>query len=229
MLNRNNGRPNERSFIFDCCYQEWLKTGYQMKLTPFKNRTDKRSRILEATGCLIAEQGFHGLSMAKLAKQSGVAAGTLYLYFDDKNDLIRQYYDEIHQAIAEQLLQGFDSMLPINEQFRFLWFRARDLLLHNADHFSSKVQYEHSPFFEPQQQLIRMHTLFAPVFLMFQRGVEEGIFKPLPIPALAALSLDQVPLLVLKHQRGYFELNQVTSEMAMRACWDAICQTPGVP
>ncbi|MEH6652072.1 MAG: TetR/AcrR family transcriptional regulator [Motiliproteus sp.] len=197
-----------------------------MKLTPFKNRTDKRSRILEATGCLIAECGFHGLSMAKLAKLSGVAAGTLYLYFDDKNDLIRQYYDEIHQAIAEKLFQGFDPTQTLYAQYRFLWFRARDLQLHNADYFSSKVQYEHSPFFEAQQQQQRMQTMFTPVFLMFQRGIGEGVFKPLPIPALAALSLDVIPLLVLKHQRGNYVMDEAVSELAIAACWDAICLHP---
>lgn len=193
-----------------------------MKLTPYRNRTDKRSRILEAAGCLIAEQGFHGLSMARLAKKSGVAAGTLYLYFDDKNDLIRQYYDEIHQAIATRLLDGFDPAWSLYDQHRFLWFRARDLLLHNADHFSSKVQYEHSPFFEAEQQQQRMQTMFAPAFAMFQRGIDEGVFKPLPVPVLATLSLDVVPTLVQKHQRGYFLLDEVTSEAVMSACWDAI-------
>ena len=197
-----------------------------MELTPFKNRTDKRSRILEAVGRLIAEYGFHGLSVAKLVKMSGVAAGTLYLYFDDKNDLIRQYYDEIHQAIAEKLFQGFDPTLPLYDQYRFLWFRARDLQLHNAEYCSSKVQYENSPFFDAQQQQQRMQTMFTPVFSMFQQGIGEGVFKPLPIPALAALSLDVIPLLVQKHQRGNYEMTDAVSELAMNACWDAICIHP---
>ncbi|MEH6471520.1 MAG: TetR/AcrR family transcriptional regulator [Halopseudomonas sp.] len=195
-----------------------------MKLDLFKSRSDKRSRILEATGQLIAEQGFHGLSMAKLARLSGVAAGTLYLYFDDKDELIRQYYDEIHQAVAEQLLQGFDRSEPLFEQYRGLWFRVRDFLIANPDHFSSKVQYEHSPFFDPLRQQQRLEELFDPVMAMFQQGIEAGVFKPLPIPVLVTLSLDLVPLLVQKHLRGYIVLDVETSEATILACWSAICQ-----
>ncbi|MFT6914402.1 MAG: TetR/AcrR family transcriptional repressor of multidrug resistance operon [Motiliproteus sp.] len=193
-----------------------------MKLDLFKNFGDKRSRILEASGVLIAGQGFHGLSMAKLARLSGVATGTLYLYFDDKEDLIQQYYDEIHQAVAKQILDGFDDRMALSQQYRYLWLKIRDFLLHNPDHFSSKVQYEHSPYFNPQQQRLRMEQLFSPILQMLQQGVDTGVFKPLPIPLLMTLSLDLVPLLVQKHFRGYLLLDEAASEAAIEASWDAL-------
>ena len=193
-----------------------------MKLDPFKGRTDKRSRILEAVGQLIAEQGFHGLSMARLAKCAGVAAGTLYLYFDDKDDIIREYYDEIHQAVAARLLDGFDRSLPLFEQYRFMWLQVRDFLLHNGEHFCSKQQYENSPYYDPQRQQQRMQQLFAPVFEMYQQGIDSGALKPLPIPLLTSLSLDLVSVLVQKHQHNYLVLDHATSEAAIQASWQAI-------
>ena len=39
---------------------------------------DKHEQILTAAEKLIAESGFQGLSMQKLAKEAGVAAGTIY-------------------------------------------------------------------------------------------------------------------------------------------------------
>ena len=44
---------------------------------------NKRLQILSAAEKLIAEVGFQGLSMQKLANEPGVAAGTIYRYFDD--------------------------------------------------------------------------------------------------------------------------------------------------
>ncbi|MFZ6043980.1 helix-turn-helix domain-containing protein, partial [Vibrio natriegens] len=39
---------------------------------------DKKTRILQATEKLLAMYGFHGLSMQMVAREAGVAAGTIY-------------------------------------------------------------------------------------------------------------------------------------------------------
>ena len=57
--------------------------------------TTKRTAILEATLELISEQGFHGTAMSMIADKAGVGAGTIYRYFDSKEDLITQLYLEI--------------------------------------------------------------------------------------------------------------------------------------
>lgn len=51
---------------------------------------EKRQLILESAEKLLATDGFHGLSMQKVANQAGVAAGTIYRYFDDKEALIEE-------------------------------------------------------------------------------------------------------------------------------------------
>ena len=49
---------------------------------------EKREAIIQAALTLFAEHGFHNAPMSLLAKQAGVSAGTIYLYFADKDDLI---------------------------------------------------------------------------------------------------------------------------------------------
>jgi TetR/AcrR family fatty acid metabolism transcriptional regulator len=48
----------------------------------------KQDRILEAAVRVFAENGYHGSSMAAVAQEAGVAAGTIYLYFGRKQDLL---------------------------------------------------------------------------------------------------------------------------------------------
>jgi len=50
---------------------------------------DKKERIFEAAREILGEQGFYGLSIAVVAKKARVAAGTIYRYFSDKDDLLR--------------------------------------------------------------------------------------------------------------------------------------------
>lgn len=47
---------------------------------------DKRDEIIRAAKELIAEHGFHGAPMARVAEEAGVAAGTIYRYFESKDD-----------------------------------------------------------------------------------------------------------------------------------------------
>ncbi|KGK15495.1 helix-turn-helix domain-containing protein, partial [Vibrio navarrensis] len=61
---------------------------------------DKRQQILSAAEKLVAEFGFQGLSMSKLAKEAGVAAGTIYRYFTDKEHLLDELRLRITRRVA---------------------------------------------------------------------------------------------------------------------------------
>ncbi len=49
---------------------------------------DKYAAILDAAQLVIAQQGYHNAQISRIAKEAGVAAGTVYLYFKNKPDLL---------------------------------------------------------------------------------------------------------------------------------------------
>lgn len=59
---------------------------------PERGRTriarDKEARILAAAVRVFARTGYHGSTMAAVAAEAGVATGTIYLYFERKQDLL---------------------------------------------------------------------------------------------------------------------------------------------
>ena len=58
-----------------------------------KNKpNDKYQRILEAAVKVFAELGFHQATIAQIAKEAGVADGTIYLYFKNKDDILVQFF-----------------------------------------------------------------------------------------------------------------------------------------
>ncbi|MFA0521061.1 TetR/AcrR family transcriptional regulator, partial [Vibrio sp. 10N.222.55.E8] len=79
---------------------------------------DKRQQILSAAEKLIAEVGFQGLSMQKLAKEAGVAAGTIYRYFDDKDHLIEDVRVLVTQQVADAVQEGVNNSDPIKQRYR---------------------------------------------------------------------------------------------------------------
>ena len=50
--------------------------------------TDKRERILAAAERIFARHGFFAARVSEIAKEAGVADGTIYLYFKSKDDLL---------------------------------------------------------------------------------------------------------------------------------------------
>ena len=55
--------------------------------------TDKRAAILNAATGVFAEKGFFNSKVADIAKAAGVADGTVYLYFKNKDDVLHSIFD----------------------------------------------------------------------------------------------------------------------------------------
>jgi len=70
-----------------------------------RQRTVRRDAILAAARKVFARKGFDGATIADIAREAGVAAGTVYLYYASKIDLFAalnaQLYEVIHAAIRE--------------------------------------------------------------------------------------------------------------------------------
>lgn len=65
-------------------------------------RADKRDAILRAAIDVFAGRGFFNAQMADVARAAGVAAGTVYLYFEGKDDLLVSIFEKtMREAIAD--------------------------------------------------------------------------------------------------------------------------------
>ncbi len=74
-----------------------------------RGRGDKRERILNAAIRVFAEHGFYATRVSEIAKTAGVADGTIYLYFKNKDDVLITIFEErIGQLIGvlEQVAQS---------------------------------------------------------------------------------------------------------------------------
>jgi AcrR family transcriptional regulator len=69
------------------------------KITEAK-RESRRQQILDAALTCFSRNGFHNTTTADIVRESGVAQGTLYLYFKTKDDIIVALADDRHQGDA---------------------------------------------------------------------------------------------------------------------------------
>jgi len=66
-------------------------------------KNDKYHTILEAAIKVFAEQGFFYSTISQIAKEAGVAGGTIYLYFKNKDDILLQFFE----YKTKQVFSGF--------------------------------------------------------------------------------------------------------------------------
>lgn len=75
-----------------------------------KKNTDKYRAIIEAAIQVFGEHGYHNARVVKIARAAGVAEGTVYLYFRNKQDLLvsafREKMDVFTSAVERELLGG---------------------------------------------------------------------------------------------------------------------------
>ena len=88
--------------------------------------SDKRTQIIEASIDLFARDGFWNTPTSKITKHAGVSTGTLFNYFDSKDNLIDEVYLQLKQEQAAHLSADFPAEGSVKERLEHLWFRYID-------------------------------------------------------------------------------------------------------
>src|SRR3954463_5709645 len=68
---------------------------------PRTRTDDKRQRILDAAVRVFARKGYFASRVSDVAKAAGIADGTIYLYFQNKDDVLVSLFDEIMSEHVE--------------------------------------------------------------------------------------------------------------------------------
>lgn len=84
----------------------------------------RRAQILEAATKVFAIKGFHRATIKEIAREAGLADGTIYLYFENKNALILALLDQINESEVRDLHFSQAEGLDLGEFMR-LYTRHR--------------------------------------------------------------------------------------------------------
>lgn len=80
----------------------------------------REDAIINAARRTFLAKGFAKTTMAEIARQSGVADGTVYLYFRNKDDLARAVVADFYRRLTESAQSGVDKFSTAEGQLRFL-------------------------------------------------------------------------------------------------------------
>jgi AcrR family transcriptional regulator len=186
--------------------------------------SDKRKEIMQAALELIAEQGFHGAPMAMIAGRAGVGAGTIYRYFESKDVLIAEIFNELERKVVESLLQGYSLDRSLRDRFVHLSTMIIRYFMVHAIQFRFIEQYMNSPYgVSLRRERLLGEARDIDLFRhLLQEGIDRRELKDLPLPLHFALAFGPILSLLRDHILGFVALDDALIQKAVEACWDGV-------
>ncbi|WP_044555555.1 TetR/AcrR family transcriptional regulator [Shewanella piezotolerans] len=183
--------------------------------------SNKRDLILRASEAIIASGGIQGLSMQQVANEAGVAAGTIYRYFKDKNELILELRKDVLAQVAAHILEDH-HLGTLEERFKRIWMKMHNFGKQPSPANLSYEQYAHLPETNTDEIRNTEFKLFAPLQQLFEEGKAEGLLQPLHSRALYALSMEPAMTLARSIRRGLVHYEAHEIKLACDLCWKTI-------
>lgn len=187
--------------------------------------TDKRTLILQTTRRLLNEQDYSQITISQIAKACGIGKGTVYEYFQSKEDLFIQvivsYAEEQNQILCQPLQS---ASLP--QAIYDIVLRLYDMFEHNSampSLFLGVLQQQGLPA-EILGKVCHLLTPLCDSFIgcvrtLCRNAVSRGELSSLPDEfALSYISLGLASYIAMKHHSSYSkaQLAEKCTQMVLR-------------
>jgi len=161
----------------------------------------KEALVKEKALELLVKSGFEGFSMQKLAKEAGISPATLYIYYVDKDDLIKRLGVEIGMKFSDVTLEGFSGTMSLAEGLKKQWEnRSRHMLTHPTEANAFEV-IRHSPV---GLEVMRLTTArIGPVMAEFaHNAIKNKELRPMPLEVYWSITYGPLYTLLKFHLDG---------------------------
>jgi AcrR family transcriptional regulator len=146
---------------------------------------DKRNAILDAATRLFAERGLTAAPTSEISKQAGVAEGTLFTYFETKDDLINALYREIKLELADAMMSDFPRKKNLRTRLRHVWDRYVNWGIANPKQRKVLAQLQVSEVLTKESK-DASGVPFVEFQIMIRDAIEQRVFRnDLPVELIS--------------------------------------------
>ncbi|AFK04473.1 transcriptional regulator, TetR family [Emticicia oligotrophica DSM 17448] len=151
----------------------------------------KEQKILDTALKLFVEDGFQGTPTSKIAKEAGVANGTLFHYFATKETLIQELYIHVKNELNQYLLSVIDPNDDIKATTKKAFIYAILWSLENPEKFHFTQQVHFSPHVAkiPEEVVQEQTKLYTQ---LIESAKSQGLLKPMPTDLIFTLVHSQM-------------------------------------
>ncbi|MEL7586488.1 MAG: TetR/AcrR family transcriptional regulator [Prolixibacteraceae bacterium] len=152
---------------------------------------DKREKLLQTALKLFVSQGFNDTPTSRIAKEAGIATGTLFYFFPTKDELIISLYLKLKEQAAEHINAALTEVKSTKEVIKTYYEESLKWSLRNPNEFLFLAQFSNSPYLK-KIGADKISAQTAPVLQLFRLAIEEQQIVDIDVKLLYALISNQV-------------------------------------
>lgn len=141
-------------------------------------KEEKKKQILEAAIRIFARNGYFNSRVSEIAREAGVADGTIYIYFNSKEEILCAVFEEALTrfiAISKEKLKDIHDPLERLQEIAFMHLKHlganRDLAM------VFQIEFRHNIMFMERVSRTRLRDYFAIIQDAILDGQDAGLFR----------------------------------------------------
>ncbi len=151
-----------------------------------RKNSEKYHRIIKAATKVFAKKGFYPAKISEIAKEAQVADGTIYIYFENKDDILISLFEEQMKTVLENMVAQISKLKDPAEKLEKFALTHLRLIEQNKD-IAEIIQVElrqSSKFMKEyrNEQFIQYLDLIGNIV---KEGQKKGVFKKDIMPGVA--------------------------------------------
>jgi AcrR family transcriptional regulator len=151
-----------------------------------KLNPEKKAQFMRTALRLFVGQGVQNTSTAEIARDAGTAAGTLFIYFPTKQDLIHALILQIGRQQSEYIKSLLVQPMPARETFQAIWHGSITWFLENMQAYQYVQQVRDSGIIAAEV-VMESEKYFEYYYQAIQKGLEEQSIRPYPLELIGGM------------------------------------------
>ena len=181
--------------------------------------SEKYHRIIEAATKVFAKNGFYQSKIAQIAKEAGVADGTIYIYFENKDDILISLFEEQMKAVLDNMALQITKTDDPAEKLEIFASTHLDLIEKNKDMAEIiQVELRQSGKFMKEYKNERFLEYIDIIGNIISEGQKKGLFRKDVIPGVAKRAffgaLDEVSRFWVLSSRKQYDIKTVAKQIS---------------
>ncbi|GLQ35660.1 hypothetical protein GCM10007939_19430 [Amylibacter marinus] len=153
-------------------------------------RTSKditRKKLQDALVIEVVENGIAAVNITRIVNRAKVSAGTVYVHFENKDDMLRQIYLQLKADFHSYATRHRDET-DSAKMVRYMWFDMFEFVRERPQDFLFLEHASAAEILLPDQVSI-VTQYIEDINTLLRRGVDDGTLAPLDIELLSLLLL----------------------------------------
>jgi AcrR family transcriptional regulator len=181
----------------------------------------KREDILMSTLDLIIEEGLQSVTFAKIFKKANVGSGTVYNYFQNKEELVNELFKQISIHMSEFILEGYNPSLTLYERFKFFLQKMADFALNYPKELHFLENHFHSPYISEELRN-ESEAGISELYSIILEGQKQGIIREMNLMMCCQMVYGMVGSVIKGFLNNKYQLNAIEIQQVIEASWKAI-------